>query len=142
MYKLILALALGATMLPTHTFALGLGEIKVNSTLNQNLDARINLISAAPEDAEVLIVGLASREEFTKAGIDRLHSLTALKFKTIVDKKNVYISVTSAKPIRDPSINFLIEIDWSATMISFFVLSMKQLRFHLYFEQLLRFYPY
>lgn len=112
MHKLIFAIALGLMWPATYAYALGLGDITVNSALNQQLDARIKLISAVPEDAEVLLVGLASREAFSKAGVDRPHSLTELKFKTIVEGKNVFINVTSSSPIRDPSINFLIEMDW------------------------------
>ena len=111
MRKLIFALVLGL-LLPTQGFALGLGNIYVNSKLNQKLDAQIDLISVTPEDAEILIIKLASREEFTKAGLDRPHSLTELKFKTLVKNDNIYISVKSPKTMREPLLNFLIEVDW------------------------------
>ena len=102
----------GILLLPFHAFALGLGGIQVSSTLNQQLDARINLISAVPEDAEVLIVKLASREEFIKAGLDRPHELTDLKFRTLIEEDRVYITVVTAKPVREPSLSFLVEVDW------------------------------
>ncbi|MCW8923352.1 MAG: hypothetical protein OQK69_06950 [Gammaproteobacteria bacterium] len=111
MRKLIFALVLGM-MVPNYGFALGLGDIEVNSKLNQQLDARIDLLSASPEDAEVLIIKLASREEFIKAGLDRPHSLTALRFKPLVENGRVFITVKSPKPIHEPSVNFLIEVDW------------------------------
>ena len=112
MRKLIVALALWAILIPNNGFALGLGEIEVNSALNQKLSARIDLLSAAPEDAETLIIKLASREEFVRAGLDRPVVLTSLTFKTSVDGKQVYIDVLSAKPIREPFLNFLVEVDW------------------------------
>jgi len=111
MRKLIFTLMLGL-LLPAQGFALGLGDIQVNSMLNQKLDARISMISATPEDAEILIIKLASREEFIKAGLDRPHSLTELKFKALVENGNIYISVKSPKTMREPSLNFLIEVDW------------------------------
>ncbi|MFC1589446.1 FimV family protein [Pseudomonadota bacterium] len=111
MRKLIFALALGM-LLPGHVFALGLGEIEVSSRLNQQLDARIDLLSATPADAEVMIIKLASREEFIKAGLERPHELTTLKFKTLVEEGNVYITVKSPKPVREPSLSFLVEVDW------------------------------
>jgi len=110
--KLIFALALGAILIPNHGFTLGLGEIEVNSSLNQKLVARIDLLSAAPEDAESLIVKLASREEFVRAGLDRPVVLGSLKFKTSVEDDHVYINVLSPKPIREPFLNFLVEVDW------------------------------
>ena len=112
MRKLIFALALGAILIPNQGFTLGLGEIEVNSSLNQKLTARIDLLSAAPEDAESLIIKLASREEFVRAGLDRPTVLSSLKFRTSVEDDHVYINVLSPKPIREPFLNFLVEVDW------------------------------
>jgi len=110
--KLISALALGALLIPGRGFTLGLGEIEVNSSLNQQLEARVDLISAAPEDAETLIVKLASREEFIRAGLDRPLIVTTLNFKTIVEDDKVFVKVTTPKPVREPFLNFLMEVDW------------------------------
>ena len=112
MRKLNFFLILGVFLLPVHAYALGLGEIHVNSKLNQQLDARIDLLSTSPEDAEVLIVKLASREEFIKAGLDRPHELNDLKFRTLVEEGRVYVTVASPKPVREPSLSFLVEVDW------------------------------
>ena len=112
MRKFISALAFGALLIPDYGFTLGMGEIEVNSALNQQLNARIELISSVPEDAETLIVNLASRDEFARAGLDRPYSLSSLKFKPIVEGGQLYIKVTSPKPIREPFLNFLIEVDW------------------------------
>lgn len=112
MRTLILTLAFAASALPIHAQALGLGNITVNSALNQKLDARINVLSAIPEDADVLIIKLASAEAFANAGMDRSQILSTLKFKTGVEAGNVYIAVTSPKPIRDPSLNLLLDVDW------------------------------
>lgn len=112
MRKLIFALAFGAILLPSRGFALGLGEIEVSSALNQKLAARIDLLSAAPEEAESLLISLASREEFLRAGLDRPMVLSTLKFKTRVENGDVFVDVTSPKPIREPFLNFLLEVDW------------------------------
>ena len=112
MYKWIFTLIFSTLLLSGHAFALGLGEIQVNSTLNQQLDARIDLISATPEDADVMIVKLASREEFIKANLDRPQQLSSLRFKALVEGGRVYIKVMSPKPVIEPSLNFLLEVDW------------------------------
>ncbi len=112
MRKLIFALALGALLLPNYGFTLGLGEIEVNSALNQELNAEIELLSASPEDAEKLIVRLASREEFSRAGLDRPYMLSDLQFSTVMKDGQPWISVTTSKPVREPFLNFLLEIDW------------------------------
>ena len=55
MRKIIFAMAFGALLLPDYGFTLGLGEIEVSTALNQELNAEIELLSAAPEDVETLI---------------------------------------------------------------------------------------
>ncbi len=112
MRKIIFALAYGLLLLPDYGFTLGLGEIEVTTALNQELNAEIELLSAAPEDVETLIVKLASREEFSRAGMDRPYLLNSLKFKAELRDGVPIIRVTSDKPIREPFLNFLIEIDW------------------------------
>ncbi|MBE9568666.1 MAG: hypothetical protein IMF14_08215, partial [Proteobacteria bacterium] len=93
-------------------FTLGLGEIEVNSALNQKLNADIELLSATPEDSETLIVKLASRKEFSRAGLDRPYLLNDLRFKSTIIDGTPHINVSSGSPIREPFLNFLVEIDW------------------------------
>jgi len=110
--KIIFALAFGALLLPDSGFTLGLGEIEVTTALNQELNAEIELLSAVPEDVETLIVKLASREEFNRAGIDRPYMLNSLKFTTDIRNGVPFIRVTSEKPVREPFLSFLLEVDW------------------------------
>lgn len=110
--KLLVSIVAGALFLPNTAFTLGLGEIEVNSGLNQKLKADIELLSATPEDAEDLIVKLASRKEFSRAGLDRPYLLNDLRFKSEVIDGVPHINVSSASPIREPFLNFLVEIDW------------------------------
>ncbi len=110
--KLLTVLIAGVLFVPTTGFTLGLGEIEVNSALNQRLNAEIELLSAEPEDTENIIVKLASRKEFSRAGLDRPYLLNDLRFKSEIIDGVAHIKVSSGSPIREPFINFLIEIDW------------------------------
>lgn len=110
--KLLGAIIASALILPETAFTLGLGEIEVNSALNQKLKADIELLSATPEDTETIIVKLASRKEFTRAGLDRPYLLNDLRFKAENIEGVPHIIVTSGGPIREPFLNFLVEIDW------------------------------
>jgi pilus assembly protein FimV len=110
--KLLAALIAGALFVPTTGFTLGLGEIEVNSALNQRLNADIELLSATTEDTETIIVKLASRQEFSRAGLDRPYLLNDLRFKSEVIDGVPHIKVSSGSPIREPFLNFLVEIDW------------------------------
>ncbi len=112
--KLIILIAtIGITVAPSFVFGLGLGAIKLNSSLSEILDAEIDLIAATANDVSDLKVKLASREAFLRAGIDRTGLLNSLRFK--VKRHNsgkYYIQITSRKPIREPFLNFLLEVNW------------------------------
>lgn len=110
--KLLAACIAGALFFPVQGFTLGLGDIEVSSSLNQDLSADIKLLSAQPEDAQSLIVKLASRKEFARAGIDRPYSLNELKFKTVIIDNVPHIKITTKQPVRAPYLNFLLEVDW------------------------------
>jgi Tfp pilus assembly protein FimV len=104
-----------AVLLPTNSFALGLGEIEVNSFLNQPLSAEIEVISARPGEIDDLLVSLASREAFTRAGLARTRNLSELRFsvKKSEDGERAVILVTTRGSVKEPFLNFLIEADWS-----------------------------
>ncbi|PCI09226.1 MAG: hypothetical protein COB77_00535 [Gammaproteobacteria bacterium] len=110
--KILRAVVAAALLIPNVGFTLGLGEIEVNSALNQKLNADIELLSSSPEDTETIIVKLASRKEFTRAGLDRPYSLSDLRFKSETIDGVPHIKVSSGSPIREPFLNFLVEIDW------------------------------
>lgn len=94
-------------------FTLGVGDITVSSGLSQPLDAEIKLFSVRPGEGENIRVTLATLKEFDKVGIDRPLGLSFLKFK-VVEKGdgNAYIKVYSERPIREPFLDFLVDIDW------------------------------
>ena len=102
-------------LLPINSFALGLGEIEVNSFLNQPLSAEIEVISARPGEIDDLLVSLATREAFTRAGLDRPRHLSDLKFTVnkSEDGETAVIMVSTRSAVKEPFLNFLIEADWS-----------------------------
>ena len=112
MRKLTLSLAVMAALLPARGYPLGLGEIELNSALNQELNAEIEVLSATPDDANQMIVQLANREAFNRAGIDRPYLLQQLKFKIVEKDGRPFVKVYTKSAIREPFISFLLEIDW------------------------------
>ncbi len=113
MRKLAQGLALLFAILPGISLPLGLGDIEVNTFLNQPLRAEIKLFSVrASEVADVRVI-LAPAEAFNRAGIGRPYVLNQLDFTPMVRKDGqVVIAVTSKKPIREPFLNFLVRVEW------------------------------
>ena len=76
-------LLLSALMSPNALFALGLGEIHLNSALNQPFDADIDLVSAADEDLTALRASLASNDTFARYGLDKPAYLSDFTFSSV-----------------------------------------------------------
>ncbi|MEZ5498921.1 MAG: FimV/HubP family polar landmark protein [Steroidobacteraceae bacterium] len=100
--------------LPAAAFALGLGDIRLNSTLNAPLDAEIELLEATPEELNGLKAGLASRDTFTRYGLDWPQFLASVKVRVTQgsDGRSV-LKVTSAQTITEPFVTMLIEVNWA-----------------------------
>ncbi|UVE19696.1 peptigoglycan-binding protein LysM [Pseudomonas sp. LS44] len=111
--KLVLAIAAASALTSGTAHALGLGEVTLKSALNQPLVAEIDLLEVRDLASNEVIPVLASPEEFTKAGVDRQYFLTDLKFTPVLkpNGKSV-IRVTSSKPVREPYLNFLVQVMW------------------------------
>ncbi|WP_404362387.1 FimV/HubP family polar landmark protein [Marinobacter sp.] len=111
--KLAVALALAGGLGSGVAQALGLGEVELQSFLNEPLDAEIPLRKTEGVSRDNIIVELASPQSFERLGIDRDFFLTNLRFS--VDSApggGLVVNVTSRQPVREPYLNFLIEVNW------------------------------
>ncbi len=102
-------------LVPALANALGLGNLDLNSALNEPFDARIQLLSPTADELDSLTVNLADSEAFARAKLDRPFILSKLKFslRRAVDDGPDYIRVYSQDSIREPFLNFLVEVSWS-----------------------------
>ncbi len=114
MRKSILACTVSLLMSPVATWALGIGDVQVNSSLNQPLHAEIGVHSATKKDIESLRINIASKEAFNKAGLVRSHYLTKLKFNVIQKNGQSVVVITTGKSFKEPYIEFLIEASWGS----------------------------
>jgi len=98
----------------TSSWALGLGEIHLNSGLNEPLNADIDIIAATPEELTALRASLAPREAFTRYGIDRPPFLTSFTFKVGKSKDgHDVLIVRSTDSIPEPFVTFLVDVNWA-----------------------------
>ena len=77
--KLVGVCGFAIAFLANYASALGLGEIKLNSALNQPLDAEIKLLDVRDLGADQVIVALGSPADFERNGVDRLYFYTVLE---------------------------------------------------------------
>jgi pilus assembly protein FimV len=111
--KAVALAALVLSALPASVFALGLGEIQLRSSLNAPLDAEIELLSATPEELGALKAQLATRETFTRYGLDYPSYLTGVTLTTVrgTDGRNL-LKLRSTAAITEPFATVLVEVNW------------------------------
>jgi pilus assembly protein FimV len=111
-HKRILNLAIASALgllAPVSAHAFGLGNINVDSALNEPFKASIPVTALKAGEVQNLQVRLASNEEFEKAGIERSFILSDFTFDIIKNSAtDVVIKVTSSKSVREPLVDFLL----------------------------------
>lgn len=92
--------------------ALALYELTLNSSLNQNLDARIP-IQATADEAGTLKLSVARQSDSTVSS-----AWPGIKAKLIQGGKGMhYIQLSSDEVIREPVLGFVLELNWSTGKI-------------------------
>lgn len=93
--------------------ALGLGELRLDSALNQNFAAEIPLLNVGDLEASEILPALASAEDFERVGVERFFYLTDLRFRVdLSDPADPVLRITSSRPVTEPFLNFLVEVLW------------------------------
>ncbi|HEX6509512.1 MAG TPA: FimV/HubP family polar landmark protein, partial [Chloroflexota bacterium] len=101
-------------VLPSAAFALGFGDLHLLSSLNAPLDAEIELVDVAPEEMQSLKAQIASREMFTRYGLDWPVWLSSIQTKVVTgpDGRH-FVKLKSSDSITEPFITLLVEVNWS-----------------------------
>lgn len=106
-----LLLLAGAVTYSALAPALGLGDITLHSALNQPFSADIALVDAGGLAESDLSVSLATADEFSRAGVERVFFLNNLKFAPILRGNRQLIRVTSSKPVSEPFLDFVVQLN-------------------------------
>lgn len=102
----------GAVLLMTANFpafALALSEIQLNSSLNQSLDAIIEIQSATNQELDSLNISIdrspsgSMSQRWPRVKVELVRP----------EKGNSYLKLTSEETIREPVLEFLLELSWS-----------------------------
>ncbi len=102
-------------MLASEVWAIGLGDIKLDSALNEPLRAEIVLLSATQEDLAGLTIALASAGTFERYGIERPFYLQDMQFNVVDGGDNgSIVQIRSPSPITEPFLTFLVEATWTS----------------------------
>jgi Tfp pilus assembly protein FimV len=107
---LILLWGAGAGLYPLFSFALGLGDLQVESRLNQPLRARIQVADVSDDEWRVLRAHLTSQINQAD-GLARPGLLESVTFKTVEDENHRrFIEVNSTEVFTEPLFDLSIDV--------------------------------
>ena len=93
--------------------ALGLGDLKLESFLNEPLDASVDLLNMDGLHEDQIRIRLATTEDFDKLGLERAYFLTNITFDVVPDGAGgARIVISSEKPVLEPYLDFVVEARW------------------------------
>jgi pilus assembly protein FimV len=95
-----------------HVKALGLGELTLDSALNQPLNARLELLQLGDVRADQIIVQLASESDFARFSIDRENFLNSISFSIQPSGRDAMVYLRTVGPVREPYLSFVLETRW------------------------------
>lgn len=114
MRNLTKTIAAVTILAPVSAYPLGIGDIKLHSALNQNLDAEIALVLSADENISDIQVRLAPPEKFDEAGVPWSYFLSKIKFEALVQADgSAIVKLSSKEAYREPFLDFLLEVTWA-----------------------------
>lgn len=95
------------------SFALGLGDLTLDSFLNEPLKAQVGLLNTGGLHADQIRVRLATREDFERMGVDRAYFLTNIQFEVSQNESGQAVIVMSSEdPVLEPYLDFIVEARW------------------------------
>jgi pilus assembly protein FimV len=104
-------LAVVSLLTPSLGLAFSIGEIHLNSALNQAVNAEFKLNLAEGENASDISVRLATAEKFEQAGIAWNPLLSGLQFQTTNQNNgSVTVKVSSKEPLTSAALSLLVEV--------------------------------
>ena len=103
-----------ALSMPGAAHALGLGDIHVDSALNERFSAEIDIVGATALDLNDLRASVANKDTFLRYGADRPAFLSSATFKVSQDSKGrPVLAIRSTESFTDPVVTFLVDLRWS-----------------------------
>jgi pilus assembly protein FimV len=105
---------LAVAMLCSANVWAGLGRINVRSYLGETFHADIELTGVRASELETARIGLASPDTFRDLNVDYSGSMSALRFHVVPSARGAVIRVSSATPINDPYLRFVVEAKTSS----------------------------
>ena len=100
-------------LLPNLVWAFTLGDIRLNSALNEPLSANIELLELDGLNESQILVTLGSEADFQRVGVEPLPLYNELEFEVdVLSASEGVVRISSADAIVEPYLNFVLNVRW------------------------------
>lgn len=114
MKKIVLYTSISLSLVSISIYAIGLGDMKVISHLDQPFQAQIKLIDVGNTPLSGIKANIASVEDYQRMGLDRLNAVGTLNFVVEKDARGEPIlRVFSSERISEPFMQVLVDLAWA-----------------------------
>ncbi|MBL4571981.1 MAG: hypothetical protein JKY86_02780 [Gammaproteobacteria bacterium] len=110
--KIVVILTMLLCSMATQLYALGLGTVTVESSLNQPLRLRIELLQLGDTRLQDVRVSIASGADFERFNIERASFLSNIRFSVESSGQGNVVILTSLQIVREPYLSFIIDTRW------------------------------
>lgn len=110
--KLVVVFTSVVLFAAAHAKALGLGEIVLDSALNQPLNAQIALLQLGDVRPEQISVQIADESDFARFSIERETFLNSIEFNVQSRGANTFVQLSTLEAVREPYLSFVLETRW------------------------------
>jgi pilus assembly protein FimV len=111
--------AIGLLFAQPAAHAAGFGQLRVQSSLGQPLQAEIDISGVTPEDTDNLAVKLAPPDAYARAGLTYLPAVSGVRLQLERRPNGSYVAkVRSNQPVSEPFVDILIDMTWSSGKVS------------------------
>jgi len=104
-------------LLASQVYALGLGTLSLESSLNQPLRARIEIVDLGGVSPSDIVVQMASQQEFQRFNLERTNFLAGVSFEIERTSAGVFVVLTSSQAVREPYLSFILDTRWPSGRI-------------------------
>ena len=111
--KSVAILAVFLSFIATDALALGLGRVSVESSLNQPLRMRIEVLQLGDTRLQDVNIQVASPEDFKRFNIERSVFLDNIRFTTDVNSQGNFVILSTNQIVREPYLSFILETRWT-----------------------------
>lgn len=111
--------AIGLLFAQPAAYAAGFGQLRVQSSLGQPLQAEIDISGVTPEDTDNLAVKLAPPDAYARAGLTYLPAVSGVRLELERRPNGSYVAkVRSNQPVSEPFVDILIDMTWSSGKVT------------------------